>query len=947
MAIKPTIISPGVELVEIDESVRPSIPAGTTVYIPGYANQGPTDEVTYISSLEDFVLIFGYPTNPAERYFYATVSQVLQSSAYVAVTRLPYGANEGDIKSPQYTLLAYPALGYGVEQTISYNVATPTDRLTNSLYTKAVSGTEYNPISAATALIVQTQYYTDQTGTELVDFSTEVAIYTKSGSTYTEVTDAATKTAVFDTYYVKKDVSSFEALTNFSDGSPGVNGEYVDSATYLIGEPVQFNISLEQYYRFLNNQSLDGSGDFSWADEISPDVSTELKDLGNFAFLTLNVGKTVTNDGYEGYYLALSDNAFSDPGTSYAAIRKLKTVTSLASSNDIGLTGSQFTTVPNERLDFKLASNLKGCISQIMEESINNFDISGNQWNDTLNIGIFKVRQSITSGDALKLSALIYNGYNASFEYGRKTTSKFTTTAVDFFVENLSQNDTLINFFVNPNLSGAVNGRGLYPDGTPKIKIRMFTQQLSDIALTDTELSTLSINQIMNEPAGISLAVLNNITTVSPTFKLADSLYPVGLYSKSDNSTKLIGNIPAKIENALNLIENDELYNVDLVLEAGLGTIYVGSQDNASIAYQDALAAAVKLDQERGDGLTTEADAVKALYPNEYIPNATLFDDTKIIKGVTDMRTGKTSLSPAAETVIINHKAVQSEFLKLATSQQDGGRGDVFFIGDVIRQITVEGRDNKIEKQYGMPLINAAYAALDNVKQSFSTSIYWPYRHLFNGVVSSYMAVYPYFLKMQDVKNGTQFWAPSSGAIASRMASTDAKYGPWQAAAGLTNGILNGILDISFSTTQRQRDDLYKISLNPIISSPTSGIVVWGIRTFIKKDSSFDQITGRRTFLYIEKILRNTAKQWLFEGNTPFTRLQVTNVMEPIFENLKNLRAIYDYIFICDSRNNTADVIDAGDMQMDSYASVVRTSERILISTHATRSGTIVTEFDA
>lgn len=101
-----------------------------------------------------------------------------------------------------------------------------------------------------------------------------------------------------------------------------------------------------------------------------------------------------------------------------------------------------------------------------------------------------------------------------------------------------------------------------------------------------------------------------------------------------------------------------------------------------------------------------------------------------------------------------------------------------------------------------MPLVNAAYTALDNVKHSFSTSIYWPNRHLYDGLASSYMAVYPYFLKVQDPVNSTQFWAPASGFVAQKIAATDALYGPWQAAAGMNNGVLSSVLDISFSTQQ-------------------------------------------------------------------------------------------------------------------------------------------------
>ena len=364
-------------------------------------------------------------------------------------------------------------------------------------------------------------------------------------------------------------------------------------------------------------------------------------------------------------------------------------------------------------------------------------------------------------------------------------------------------------------------------------------------------------------------------------------------------------------------------------------------------SYEEKLQAAVKADTDRGDGQTTEQDKVKEQYPNGYDPEAALFDDTKVIQGVTDMRTGKSTLSSAAEQVIANHRAIQSAFLKLASAQQEGGRGDVFFIGDTIRQISVEGKDNKIEKQFGMPLVNAAYTALDNVKHSFSTSIYWPNRHLYDGLASSYMAVYPYFLKVQDPVNSTQFWAPASGFVAQKIAATDALYGPWQAAAGMNNGVLSSVLDISFSTQQKQRDDLYRISLNPIIVSPSSGTMLYGIRTMIKRDSALDQISARRTMLYILKLLRDTAKQWLFEGNTLYTRLNVTNVLTPAFDALQEQRAIYSYVLVCDERNNTETEIDAGVMRISAYAAPTRSAERILIDLTASKSGVISTEFSA
>jgi hypothetical protein len=85
------INSPGVEIREIDASLRRSNINGTNVYLIGFATKGPTYEVTNISSISEFEDIFGLPSNAAERYFYHSVSYVLQTSnANLTVCRLPY-----------------------------------------------------------------------------------------------------------------------------------------------------------------------------------------------------------------------------------------------------------------------------------------------------------------------------------------------------------------------------------------------------------------------------------------------------------------------------------------------------------------------------------------------------------------------------------------------------------------------------------------------------------------------------------------------------------------------------------------------------------------------------------------------------------------------------------------------------------------------------------------
>ncbi|MGK3946370.1 hypothetical protein ABK046_49450, partial [Streptomyces caeruleatus] len=83
------ILSPGVEIFERNLSLIAPQNVGTNLFISGYANQGPTDEVIKITSRADLDQIYGIPTNSAERYFYHGVRELLNSPANIYTSRLP------------------------------------------------------------------------------------------------------------------------------------------------------------------------------------------------------------------------------------------------------------------------------------------------------------------------------------------------------------------------------------------------------------------------------------------------------------------------------------------------------------------------------------------------------------------------------------------------------------------------------------------------------------------------------------------------------------------------------------------------------------------------------------------------------------------------------------------------------------------------------------------
>ena len=176
------------------------------------------------------------------------------------------------------------------------------------------------------------------------------------------------------------------------------------------------------------------------------------------------------------------------------------------------------------------------------------------------------------------------------------------------------------------------------------------------------------------------------------------------------------------------------------------------------------------------------------------------------------------------------------------------------------------------------------------------------------------------------------------------MANNDATFGPWYAPAGFTRGRFGGVTDIAIIPSQKHRDQLYKVNINPVTQFPGEGFVIFGQKTFFRKPSAFDRLNVRRLFLHLEKIVRSNMKYFVFEPNTLLTRSQVMNTLTPIFEDVRVNQGLYDYLIICDERNNQSSTIDANELVVDIYIKPVRAAEIILVNFFASRTGQNFTE---
>jgi hypothetical protein len=209
---------------------------------------------------------------------------------------------------------------------------------------------------------------------------------------------------------------------------------------------------------------------------------------------------------------------------------------------------------------------------------------------------------------------------------------------------------------------------------------------------------------------------------------------------------------------------------------------------------------------------------------------------------------------------------------------------------------------------------------------------------------SSYGALYGNWLEVFDTWNAKYRWVPASGYVAGIIARTDDESDPWFAPAGLNRGILTNVRRMAWSPTLGQRDILYKNGINPIATFSGQGKVVWGQKTLLDEPSAFNRINVRRLFMVIEKAISTSAKYFLFEPNDAFTRLSMVNMVDPYLRDVKGRRGIYDFMVVCDERNNTTERIDRNELWMDIYIKPTRAAEFIVLNFIATKTGASFTE---
>ena len=247
--------------------------------------------------------------------------------------------------------------------------------------------------------------------------------------------------------------------------------------------------------------------------------------------------------------------------------------------------------------------------------------------------------------------------------------------------------------------------------------------------------------------------------------------------------------------------------------------------------------------------------------------------------------------------------------IALATTRMDC----VVFISPILTSITA---DAVVTDRATTLNINSSYAVMDSG---------WKYQY--------------------DKYNDKYRWVPLNADTAGLCARTDDIADPWFSPAGLNRGQIKNVVKLNWNPgTQAQRDTLYKSQINPVVTMAGQGTVLMGDKTMLTRPSAFDRINVRRLFIVLEKAIATAGKFQLFEFNDAFTRAQFRNLTEPFLRDVQGRRGIYDFKVVCDTTNNTGNVIDANGFVADIFIKPARSINFMQLNFIATRTGVSFTE---
>ena len=263
--------------------------------------------------------------------------------------------------------------------------------------------------------------------------------------------------------------------------------------------------------------------------------------------------------------------------------------------------------------------------------------------------------------------------------------------------------------------------------------------------------------------------------------------------------------------------------------------------------------------------------------------------------------------------------------------------------------LLITGERSKTVSKYVITIAETRKDAVAFCSPDYSSSVNNPSAekviNYFSDFNSSSYAVFDSGYKRQyDRYNDEYFWIPLNADTAGLTARTEFTNEAWFSPAGLNRGFINNVVKLSFNPTQTDRDQLYPNRVNPVVTFRGQGTLLYGDKTALSRPSAFDRINVRRLFIVLQKAIATAAKFQLFEFNDDLTRRTFVNAVEPFLAEVQARRGLTDYKVVCDTSNNTGQVIDSNQFVADIYLKPARSINFITLNFVAVRTGVSFSE---
>lgn len=199
-----------------------------------------------------------------------------------------------------------------------------------------------------------------------------------------------------------------------------------------------------------------------------------------------------------------------------------------------------------------------------------------------------------------------------------------------------------------------------------------------------------------------------------------------------------------------------------------------------------------------------------------------------------------------------------------------------------------------------------------------------------NRTIASYGAMYYPWLMSGDAM------FPPSGCVAGVYAQVEGEDEAFGVRHPPANRVLRGVTHPVVDVSWRDSDRYIAEHLNPILTQPARGVVIWGART-LSLDEKWMHVNSRRIVSLIAEQLRRDSEWVVFESQRPeiweIIRRTVKNRLDDMWAAglLTGDQAGSEYMVQCDGELNPPEVRDAGQVNVRVTVRPISTAEFIVV----------------